>query len=154
MLQGCSDEDDPASSSPSHNADDAGGDTLLPDTTTPDSAIADTQPEEVDTRPTGPTITLQGVVTDAASNTPLAQAQVCVDERCTQTDAEGAYRLGDVPSDQRIVVTVTAEGYGPGVAPLDTGAEDMEVRPLSLLELGLLELQETALGVETKPHRH
>lgn len=69
------------------------------------------------TQPTGPAGdygSVQGVVSDAKTNVPIAGAQVCIFVvECQTTAADGTYKISTVPSDPAgMVETITASATG------------------------------------------
>ncbi|MEZ4595106.1 MAG: carboxypeptidase regulatory-like domain-containing protein, partial [Chloroflexota bacterium] len=56
--------------------------------------------------------TLQGLVTDAVSGNPIANAQVCLQgtSQCVATDANGNYTISDAPAGNQ-VLNITADGF-------------------------------------------
>lgn len=72
---------------------------------------------------------LSGIVTDRFSNAPIAGATVQVGGASATTDAEGRYRVSDIPADAT-AVEISAEGYASLTQPIEqTTSIDAVLRP-------------------------
>ncbi|MEZ4362769.1 MAG: TonB-dependent receptor [Kofleriaceae bacterium] len=65
---------------------------------------------------------ISGVVVDAATGAPIAEAGIAANDRAATTDATGAFRVGDLPF-SRIDLIVVAEGYETYFGSARLGAE-------------------------------
>ena len=100
-------------------------------------------------------VTVSGPVKDLGDNGPLAGVAVCLQGRdqCTQTDADGRYRLEDVPANSDLVLLLQADAYAWGLVPLSVASSDHEVAPVSLGSTLLMELQSGLIGADSIPGR-
>jgi hypothetical protein len=104
--------------------------------------------------PSGPSSPLLGLVVDALTREPIADAIVTVDSAETRTDGRGLFRASDVGAS---MVRVRAHGYGRADAAIDTLRRPpaeiplVPVRPkalyLSLFGIGNRTLREAALDL-------
>ncbi len=94
-----------------------------------------------------PRIALEGQITNLLTAVGESGVEICAEgtDDCATSDTSGAYRVW-AEAEAEVELVVTLDGHGSLLVPVQTGIEDMAVRPLSLLPEAIVDAQANAVG--------
>ena len=99
-----------------------------------------------------PRVTLEGQITNLLTADGESGVEICVEgtDDCATSDASGAYRVR-AEAEAEVELVVSLDGHRSLLVPVQTGAEDAALRPLSLLPEAIVDAQANAVGATGDP---